>query len=549
MSFIEEVQIALKKYDKQKGFFSRFFGDSAAIKATRKLSSSANLSDLFRIYSHFYAYNLFSGFPKPSQAAYGVYEAIIKYSNLPKRPNNSLFSVLEDIYTANILSKENIDILIKLDSSKLGDTDPDKTLGGIFINAGVSSVSKILNKRKLLTETAFHIILRCNNFSRLMKTLEKIDFLTTETHHFLYTEECHQIVWSRLPSHLWTQAVIRSINRLAQEENPTVRIRQYVDQLLGINRNTIITVNDAQNTHHTSVHQSVSDSASKLKHRYAQMIAGNRLKETLDMISEYITKLPDDSKESKAAKRCIKRMHSLNYTDPKSKITILELLALTFLAIHDKENRIGDLIDARKQFIQGLYEIQRGYNLSANGLDDGKKDKPICTSGTFNKLLEKIEGIHLDVKILHITVAVASLKLPIIVRDVAIDYLSRLANTQTISELHQFTRLITQIGNDECVDVIWNEIKTEIANRLFNEFSILYKNEEDPQFIQLVEGGQYLKLTDLHRFQKQILDSSGYRQYCSLNLRWYARFYPFLEENSYSTLKEIDNRQLGFLKK
>jgi hypothetical protein len=53
--------------------------------------------------------------------------------------------------------------------------------------------------------------------------------------------------------------------------------------------------------------------------------------------------------------------------------------------------------------VQGLYEIQRDGNLDAFGRDRGGYDSRICISGTFNKLVEKLNGIHEDVSFYYIT--------------------------------------------------------------------------------------------------------------------------------------------------
>lgn len=60
----------------------------------------------------------------------------------------------------------------------------------------------------------------------------------------------------------------------------------------------------------------------------------------------------------------------------------------------------------------GLYEIQRGYNLNPQGIDDQGADTPICTSGTFNKLMEtmQVAGVE-EAQIIFVTKQTATLKL------------------------------------------------------------------------------------------------------------------------------------------
>lgn len=538
MNFSDEIKKALATYDKQKGFFRRFFWDPPGIRAVRRLSAQANLTDLFKAYLSFHSFSWFPFFfspPEPSQTRYKVYEVLAKHANLPKNSNYPTYSLLKNIDTAGFLTKENINIFVKLHPSKLGDPDPIRMMSGDFINAGISSIIKKLSKKKLLTEATFRSVSAHTNPCDLFLILENINhLLTPKTPGFLFTEECYQIAWNRMPRRLWTDKKLKEIIRIAGEENPEQRMTQHIDRLLGINQQNQdrITVNNAQNTHYGSVHQSTSNSASKLYSRYRQVITKVPLEKALDTIQAHVAHLPNDSIENKAAKRCFKRIRHLNYIDPKSQLSIPQLVVLTFFALQDNKKRLGScsLADAQKQFIQGLYEIQRGYNLSETGVDDGHSvDKTICASGTFNKLLEKLAGIHADAEILHITPTVATFKLQAVVREVAIAYLAKSANVQTTEDFHKFTRLIAQIKNDGCVDAIWNEIKTEIAHRLFDEFSSLYKNKMDPKFTELVASGQYSKLDDLSRFQKQILGSPGYQQYCSESLKNSMRFFPILK--------------------
>ncbi len=133
------------------------------------------------------------------------------------------------------------------------------------------------------------------------------------------------------------------------------------------------------------------------------------------------------------------------YTDPTSGVNTRELLALSWLAVNDDGVRTGSFDDAKNQFIEGLYEIQRGYNLSEAGVDLHGSDVFICSGGTFNKLLEKLSGVHPDVTIEFITPELAALKLPIIVKEEVVSYLAAKANPSTASELTQFTQQIKQI--------------------------------------------------------------------------------------------------------
>ena len=304
-------------------------------------------------------------------------------------------------------------------------------------------------------------------------------------------------------------------------------------------------INDGQSTHNASVHQAVSKSAERLAERYQLMIDRAGLENVILRIQSYVDRLSDDSEKNQAAKRCIRRItdQSYTYTDRSSQITTRQLLALTFLAIGDDGNRVGTLEDARTKFVEGLYEIQRGYNLSDTGVDQGGQDGSICSAGTFNKLIEKLQGIHPDCQIIFITRETASLKLPIVVREEAMRYMELLADPNTAQKFRAFTQLVSQVKKHG-VEVIWDQIKGNVANRMFDEFSSLYRDRADHSFTGLIEAGQYTELPDLSIFQKQVQSSEGYHQFCSQMLSQSNMFFTDRTSSEYPSEHRHDSTEV-----
>jgi len=160
-------------------------------------------------------------------------------------------------------------------------------------------------------------------------------------------------------------------------------------------------INEAQSTHTASVHRTVSESAIRLMNRYGGALAGKGLDNTIQEIVTWANNLEERLKPA-TAKRGVQMLSNIEYayTDAVSQVSTRQLLALAWLAIHHEGHRMGTLDDAQKQLIEGLYEIRRGYNLSASGEDKGGADVHICSGGTFNKLMEKLVGISPDVEYL-----------------------------------------------------------------------------------------------------------------------------------------------------
>jgi hypothetical protein len=409
----------------------------------------------------------------------------------------------------------------------------------------VADVIINFNRVNLLTRENITAVLEHRDFDQLVFILEdliRVRLLTQENlanllapaHQVLCTDFAKSEIWSHIPNHLLTQEVFNQLLMRARQENAQQQLRDYCDHLLygDLTDNDLIDIdlpdidlpvpqiNDAQSTHYISVHQSVSETAIRLQQRYGMKLQANQLDEIIARLEAYLAKL-DNTPKNEAAQRCIRIIIERYYifTDPASGISTQQILALVFLAIEDDTMRIGSFTDGMTQLIEALYEIQRGYNLSEQGLDDQAEDKTICQSGSFNKLIEKLQSIHPDCEIRQISKKLASLKLPVVVREECMRYLSSLAQPKTIRELLAFTGLLEQIKT-EGLEPIWLLIKTSVAERMLEEFGLLYEHKTDyPEFIALIDSGIYTDLADVSRFQAQVQHSLGYQQYCSQILR------------------------------
>jgi hypothetical protein len=215
-------------------------------------------------------------------------------------------------------------------------------------------------------------------------------------------------------------------------------------------------------------------------------------------------------------KRVNKRANEYPYTDPKSRVTIKQLLALSWCAIHDNDLREGTLDDAKQLFCEGLYEVQREYNISLDTeVDTGGLDTITCAGGEFNKIMEKLVTIHPDVRIDMVTHQIAGLKFKVVVKKAVQEYFAANANPQTADEFVQFTQDIKQFNTDG-VEAIWPAIKNEITTRMFDEFGSLYIHANDPMFTGVIDSGIYVLIPPgfLPSFQKDLSESKGYHQFC-----------------------------------
>ena len=87
-------------------------------------------------------------------------------------------------------------------------------------------------------------------------------------------------------------------------------------------------------------------------------------------------------------------------------------------------------------------------------------------------------------------------------------HLKSLSNPSTAAEVQDFNELITKLQEDG-VEVIWDQIKGNVSDRMFDEFGSLYRGREDDVFTGLINAGPYVGLPDLTVLQKQVQNESA----------------------------------------
>jgi hypothetical protein len=361
-----------------------------------------------------------------------------------------------------------------------------------------------------------------------------IEILISPARNIIFSEQAQARVWSRIPEQRlimiphWEHLIDLATQN--PEENTLVTMEEYVNNLLanlarGQRQLPIQVVareqralanpaadplNYAQSIHAKSVEKSVSESVCKLKARYGG--EKNNLKINLKRLINWVLALPDNALKNSASKSCIKRIAHKDfvYVHKDSQVSIQDLLAIIWVAIHDSRQRISSLDDAYAILVEALYEIQRGYNLSDTDVDDLKPDSSICVAGSFNKLCEKLDGIHSDVKIIFITRATATAKLPIIIREEVKLFLEKLPAAKR-------AECCALLKSDGTPTPIWSEIKMRVVVRVLDEFASLfdvsndkernilitcfenenYHSRRDELFFDFINGGLYFDLSEL----------------------------------------------------
>lgn len=254
-----------------------------------------------------------------------------------------------------------------------------------------------------------------------------------------------------------------------------------------------VSINKVESTHLTSINQAFAKVINKFKESYSKIFINldydNYFKDIENKFEENF--FDYDSAKFLAAKRALNGLiRDSDYIDEQSQLSLENFFILLWHGIQDETSRTGSLSDAQKQLLEGLYEIQRGGNLNAGDQDNNLPDEPICCTGAFHKLLEKLVGIHNYLDFIYITPELASLKFPIIVKEEANNYL---LGIDPYFIFFNYDRL-----KEEGVTAIWKNIETKVRERILTEFGSLYQlsdgKETHESLEVLLNNHQYLDL-------------------------------------------------------
>lgn len=474
-----------------------------------------------------------------------------KYRSIPSL-------ALSKLIEAKIATQENFDLIMMNDACYMADiivslhkvhilTSENKSAlinfkGGGWDFFNFHETIKLLKRRNFLTQKNFDQALK---YCALLKPTSLTSIYLIRVRNF-------------------GQEVFDDIFDLCKQANGNVgaasaAIIKYCESIARRN-NTVVNqkiFTDSQNTHTVSVNKSASASAVNLMKSYGQVI--NNPKEIIAEIAEWLYSLshqdfkiyfanqlsellvnlekpfiesnrridflllfslvkksifeiskwpniPSPDIKIEAAKRAIMRLkRSQNvFIDPASRITIEQLLALIWKAIHDEKKRQGQLEDVKILLLNGLYGLQRDGNLNEKNIDHGGRDKFNCLAGAFNKLIESINGCHPDIEIRFITRGSATLKLPYVVKDEILKYLSQLLSSSSPTALGEVKRVAKRLKEDD-VESLWEIIRPNVKERMFEEFGSIFSDDKDNPFFQsFIECGKDISLENFPDLAKKI---------------------------------------------
>lgn len=443
-----------------------------------------------------------------------------------------------------------------------------KIIDNLRSNDDLSSLNKsicILERLGLLEQHVFEKLLTFNNLDGLSCFLQnflshRIDrweylrFLSADNlQKILTTEPCHPLITdrgtellARLPNHLididpygrennaailWRR-LFEILDTATQQADATQEtllntLEAFINERLNEDQryradfefynpenDGRANINYSQSTHNTFVEKSVAESAIKLKTRYQEHLTPEKVEENLKALLLYIeslsgeegTKSWDEQAVQNFAARIKTKDFILYHTNKGSELTIEKLLSVIWAAIDDesayREGVTKD--DLLKRLASHFTQIQR----------DGKKegrDLPICAGGTFNKLVEILNGFHIDVEIIFISKKMATLKLSVCVKESLDNYL-----------IHQKTTLSPKIFNTLLVELeekgvessgLWSKIKPKVEKAMddFNQSGLFQSKSEYLAFIDFGKEADISTILKKHKpLQTEAFDSKKF---------------------------------------
>ena len=267
-------------------------------------------------------------------------------------------------------------------------------------------------------------------------------------------------------------------------------------------------LNMSQSTHARSIHESTSTLASRLRKDYDEKMSDVTLVDQLiDYVNPHAEGCLCDNAISLSGVHYILDVDN-HFIDPVSGITLKEIMELTFLALTSEESLV-DKPTALALFKEALVECMTG----------GRISPIICSSGMFNKFLEKLTGAYPNCELRVVTPEVANFALKARANDAVVRWAqARLdVNESSITRIYRLTRfvsLLMDIEKNGLSSDLWLRLMPVVAQQLWEEFAELFPGKESPEFVAFIDAGQYI-LPKLGFFKQKVAASEAYREYCS----------------------------------
>ena len=350
-----------------------------------------------------------------------------------------------------------------------------------YLNQGLQK--PFIEKLQLIWKTSNLALINCFcKFLEETKLLKEVHInALLKHHHIIFHHPDVKEKLSRSESLVLTSINIIQILKIAtkNQTNPAQGGILILRLLEGLEHNS----RHQQSTHLVSIHESANQSASRLYNRYQDaLIDPLFLSNQFGFLKQQIEHLSLGNLRL-AALRCLERLQSLPFQQAElTPVAVTQLLGLCIYAAQDTSQISATVDDAFLSIIHRMLEIQRG----GNDANLTGRDLAICISGSFNKLIESLVGIHPDCCQQYLCLEAASLKLPRLVVHTTKDYFLAKAipdSRENLLELVQELDLIATNG----IESLWPKIKDDVSRQFFEEYHPLFQQQDHPKFIEILD--------------------------------------------------------------
>jgi hypothetical protein len=372
----------------------------------------------------------------------------------------------------------------------------------------------------LMTESTPQLLALMMVILREKNLLDDVDDVLLLTQLKLYapilcSERVIHLFW-QIPAPQFSQAFFAHVIHICQQQQFTLPEKiQQIQQLLAqvepaVPQRQAVILSDPQSVHYSSVNLSVAQFVESLEHLYEEKLHWlhgvdtnyGKLRDLLYHYAQQLIEQHEKTLQAQAAIRALVRFHGsalLDYLEPVRMVSTKKLMAYIYCAIFDKSKCEASLEDVCLQLIEGLYEIQRGGNLSERGIDNlSSIDSPICPAGTFTKLVEKMQGILKDCHIIFVTRTTISMKLNQVVKGEVKAHLDSMLGSMSQDE---FQTLIDELKQKGISDELWQNIRPAVHQRMtecFDDQLLMNANISKQTLLEIIDCGLDVNIDLMH---------------------------------------------------
>jgi hypothetical protein len=273
-------------------------------------------------------------------------------------------------------------------------------------------------------------------------------------------------------------------------------------------------INYRQSVHNKAVELSALASLKRLKASYPRALNKN-IEENLQAMGQFIARLDIIDPKHQLAKKAFDRFKisrsAKNYR--LEAVNFPTLLSLLWEAMHDKNKLTKDTTPnvMRERLIYALCETEQE-SINDDAQDQDGYDFNTCIGGSFTKLIDTLNRVHVDVEIQYATLEVAGFRLQGLIKEMVRSRLHH-ANTHQPETLPALLIGLQQEG----ANFILDDMRKALAEKLVAEFRSLFQSTESAGLQEIINTARDVDIEGILRDFQDKTDASITTQVTTLD--------------------------------